>query len=506
VAYGCCHLSLDPSWKDDPIVLVPAIEGIRLCRDEGCQELPVREALWHLGAIDRLPFSRIRAFVAEARLTSLLLHETKDHVVVEIVRQAIENRSLVALQEGGGKSTLTSETDKRRQLVRQIERLTRGRLSFSGRLFKLVADVDLGNVPNRNGYNVVGRDEAVQVLGGVAKQSGTASELAPLLGQACENLTPDWRPPFSQPDGLVLLYRRGTMGPTGPGEEPVISPSQLLKMKNTSWITVVVKDQADAPWQGTLRLRLPDGSDRDIPVDDQGTVHVDGIPQGDVQIKPVLPDATTHVVVQGESMSSIAAQYGWSDWKPLHDHAENANLKKLRPNPNILSPGDKVVIPPPKNEWISRPTGKSHTLVIQCPQTRFRLRLHDTEGKALAGTKYCLEFGTVKRDGKTTSEGFVDEPIPVTTQSGVLTFWPSSPTGPACVIPLQFGHLDPASETTGVQARLANLGFFAGAIDGSESPELSAAIEQFQEVHGLTVNGLADDATVAKLNERHDGG
>jgi murein L,D-transpeptidase YcbB/YkuD len=35
---------------------------------------------------------------------------------------------------------------------------------------------------------------------------------------------------------------------------------------------------------------------------------------------------------------------------------------------------------------------------------------------------------------------------------------------------------------------------------------LTAAIEQFQEAHGLTVNGLADDATVAKLNERHDGG
>src|SRR5436305_39757 len=50
---------------------------------------------------------------------------------------------------------------------------------------------------------------------------------------------------------------------------------------------------------------------------------------------------TVHVVQQGECLSSIAHAYGLPDWKHLHDHAANKELKNNRPNPNILAPGDE---------------------------------------------------------------------------------------------------------------------------------------------------------------------
>ena len=55
--------------------------------------------------------------------------------------------------------------------------------------------------------------------------------------------------------------------------------------------------------------------------------------------------ALIHSVKQGEHMSGIARHYGFSDYKKLWDHANNAKLKTLRKNPNILLPGDEVFVP-----------------------------------------------------------------------------------------------------------------------------------------------------------------
>jgi len=53
----------------------------------------------------------------------------------------------------------------------------------------------------------------------------------------------------------------------------------------------------------------------------------------------------THVVVEGENLSKIAAAEGFRDFRKLYDAPENAELRKKRPNPNLIRPGDEVVIP-----------------------------------------------------------------------------------------------------------------------------------------------------------------
>ena len=68
-----------------------------------------------------------------------------------------------------------------------------------------------------------------------------------------------------------------------------------------------------------------------------------------------------HVVKPGECFTRIAERYGFSDYKALYDHPDNADLKKKRPNPNVLHPGDRIVVPDKEEKIIEGlATGKIH--------------------------------------------------------------------------------------------------------------------------------------------------
>ncbi len=52
-----------------------------------------------------------------------------------------------------------------------------------------------------------------------------------------------------------------------------------------------------------------------------------------------------HTVVRGDSLSKIARKYGVSSWRALYDAPENAAFRAMRPNPNLIYPGDRLQIP-----------------------------------------------------------------------------------------------------------------------------------------------------------------
>lgn len=52
-----------------------------------------------------------------------------------------------------------------------------------------------------------------------------------------------------------------------------------------------------------------------------------------------------HTVKAGECLSSIAASYGFRDYRTICDHPSNAAFRAKRPNPNLIYPGDVVMIP-----------------------------------------------------------------------------------------------------------------------------------------------------------------
>ena len=86
--------------------------------------------------------------------------------------------------------------------------------------------MDLSKTPQRDSYEVVRREDAIQVLDGLATQMGSSPDLPPLLAKAREKLTADWRPPLS-PDGLILLRRVKSLEAAKPNTEALITPSQM---------------------------------------------------------------------------------------------------------------------------------------------------------------------------------------------------------------------------------------------------------------------------------------
>ena len=85
----------------------------------------------------------------------------------------------------------------------------------------------------------------------------------------------------------------------------------------------------------------------------------------------------THIVKQGECLSSLAARFGFLNWKQLYDHPANAKLRQKRPNPNILAPGDEVAVPEPASEKkVSVPTTNTYIFQLKLEEVRLRIAPH----------------------------------------------------------------------------------------------------------------------------------
>ena len=55
--------------------------------------------------------------------------------------------------------------------------------------------------------------------------------------------------------------------------------------------------------------------------------------------------ATIHTVKKGETLGGIAKANGFKSFREIYDHPDNAAFKAKRPNPNLIFPGDVLVIP-----------------------------------------------------------------------------------------------------------------------------------------------------------------
>ena len=55
--------------------------------------------------------------------------------------------------------------------------------------------------------------------------------------------------------------------------------------------------------------------------------------------------SSAYTVQRGDSLSAIAKRHGLGSWKEIYYDPENADFRKRRPNPNLIFPGDVVMIP-----------------------------------------------------------------------------------------------------------------------------------------------------------------
>lgn len=202
-----------------------------------------------------------------------------------------------------------------------------------------------------------------------------------------------------------------------------------------------------------------------------------------------------HEVVLGDHMASIAAQYGFGGWQGVWKHPDNAELRAKR-NPNVLLPGDRVTIPDRAARQVAVETGQLHTFRVSRSRLKLHLVLQNYDGAPVSAEDVELQLSGAKNELLTTDQGEIAAKI-------------EPRLGPATLVargqatPVLIGTLNPVDALSGLDARLANLGYLSATEDAADPRERRLAIEEFQLEHGLTVTGKADGATMAKLLEVH---
>jgi len=196
-----------------------------------------------------------------------------------------------------------------------------------------------------------------------------------------------------------------------------------------------------------------------------------------------------HTVVQGDSIPSIAFEYGF-DPETLWNDPANAELKTLRGDPNTLFPGDVVTIPDKRVKTQRGATDQRHRFRRKGVPARLRLQFF-LDDRPRAGEVYTLEIdGLEAATGSTDGDGAIEVWIPPSARSARILFHDGVEAHE-----LSIGHLDPVEQISGVQGRLRNLGLFGGAVDGEMSNALEVSLQLFQASQGLEPNGLVDDPT-----------
>ena len=202
-----------------------------------------------------------------------------------------------------------------------------------------------------------------------------------------------------------------------------------------------------------------------------------------------------YTVKQGDCISSVAQKHGLF-WDKVWNHPKNANLKERRKDPNVLSPGDVVFVPDKDEKEESGATEQRHRFKKKGVPAKLRLQIMEDD-QPRANVDYTLVIDGQFFSGTTDGSGKIEQSIPPNAKKGVLILENDTP------VPLQLGHIDPIDTISGVQARLLNLNFDCGEVNGREGPQLEEALRSFQEKNSLPVTGQADEATRNKLLEIH---
>jgi hypothetical protein len=55
--------------------------------------------------------------------------------------------------------------------------------------------------------------------------------------------------------------------------------------------------------------------------------------------------SNTYLVKAGDTLSGIAQKNGYKSWRDIYFHPDNQAFRTKRPNPNLILPGDTLVLP-----------------------------------------------------------------------------------------------------------------------------------------------------------------
>ena len=181
----------------------------------------------------------------------------------------------------------------------------------------------------------------------------------------------------------------------------------------------------------------------------------------------------------------------------VREHRKNKPLFAARRD-YTLRGGDEIWIPEEEAEvtWFRVASGGKLNLQLDTGMRPFKLRLHSATGKRLECVDYELSIDGETFKGCTDGQGFLEQELPASATNGTLRVKKSSQQ-------IIIGALEPLHTAKGIQARLANLGYKPGPVDGVFGPKTTRAIRAFQNNLGLKNDGIAGPKTRDALQQEY---
>jgi N-acetylmuramoyl-L-alanine amidase len=207
------------------------------------------------------------------------------------------------------------------------------------------------------------------------------------------------------------------------------------------------------------------------------------------------------VIREGDDVDSIAFQHGLA-WETIWMDDANAELRRLRGDPQLLLPGDRLHIPDRKTGEVIGATEQHHRFRRKDVPQKLVVRILDEEEPRADEPYVLIVDGDTVAEARTDSDGTVEATIPPDAAEAVLRVG----EGDELVeYDLALGALDPVESPSGAQQRLRSLGFDCGDEDCGETlnDATREALKAFQETAGLEPTGRMDDDTLRTLEREH---
>src|SRR5437879_13505013 len=119
-----------------------------------------------------------------------------------------------------------------------------------------------------------------------------------------------------------------------------------------------------------------------------------------------------HTVEQGECLASIAKEFGFSDWRTIYNDAQNASFRQVRPNPNLIFPGDQIFIPDKRTKDEDRATEAEHPFQLNVKTTTVRIRMRDENDQPFKNKKFKLVMAGETQEGSIPDDGLIKMEAP----------------------------------------------------------------------------------------------
>jgi N-acetylmuramoyl-L-alanine amidase len=223
-----------------------------------------------------------------------------------------------------------------------------------------------------------------------------------------------------------------------------------------------------------------------------------------------------YVICDSDHLLQVAHKFGFDPDEVWNDPS-NADLRKLRPDFNVLLAGDVLYIP----DQVDKPVtfhnlavGSTNSFVApNPPKVSVSVRFIDANGSTHTSKSFTIEELPELQGLKTTDEGVATFSVPVNLGRATLVF---DETGEARS--LWIASMDPIDTLSGIFKRLQNLGFIgqnevfddknldilrgglcALRLSAKSGGDLDGCLEHSLdgESFGLEYAGLSDDGVLA---------